>query len=363
MCRGLHRKIHADQEIWRDLVLTASLSVHRFVPWLYKAGFDLRLAFSPPTDWRSIMMANDIVVDMHRLDLSSKLRSTVSVEEQMNDARALLEQASALLQVDLDNDGLMMTNDELMADNNDGVDDKPKDPVSIDVNVGDSLDLVLTDACRLLMQVIDTMPSYVPAYHLLACICYLVHQLPTALRFLSIAREIYSALPSNDGLNDTEFEPVEELYAEIESEMQELDEDVPLLTQDTDGLPCLSTTLKTALEEIFMRFDMNGDGYWCYTELATYLHTTSLEEPFFGRPSPVSYSAQKPSPLLPLPLYRKMIKQYGGSVQKGLSRDGFLSFYLQQSIVEPDETRKDVAKCGYDPVKLVKLSCAVALSA
>ena len=98
----------------------------------------------------------------------------------------------------------------------------------------------------------------------------------------------------------------------------------------------LSPQLVHVLECIFESFDKDGDQHWSAQELNSFIAASN------GQPAPATF-------------IRQFINNYGEN-QGRLTVDGFLSFFLQQTLDDPEETRKDLVKHGWDGNTLQPLS-------
>ncbi|KAJ1974677.1 hypothetical protein H4R34_004626 [Dimargaris verticillata] len=137
------------------------------------------------------------------------------------------------------------------------------------------------------------------------------------------------------GLDPT-YQPALDLRAEIAPILQEVqggDGNVPLLVNGK-----LSAPLRKALEQLFRRYDRDYDGYLNLAELGQFVVATNGG----GRP--------------PLGMLRGLWQTFSPECPQGLSLEGFLDFFVQQSLQEPVETRKDLQKHGFDAKALTRLA-------
>ncbi|KAI7905849.1 uncharacterized protein BX663DRAFT_428552, partial [Cokeromyces recurvatus] len=97
----------------------------------------------------------------------------------------------------------------------------------------------------------------------------------------------------------------------------------------------LSKVLKEVLEEIFNKFDQDKDGALNTKELDNFIFTTNGSHP-------------------PPAFLRQMGLRFGANAKGWLTKEGFLEFYLEQTLDDPSETRNDLGTHGYDPQTLRK---------
>ncbi len=110
--------------------------------------------------------------------------------------------------------------------------------------------------------------------------------------------------------------------------MERLDggeEDAPLL----DERGRVTVELRTALLEVFDRFDADRDGALSHRELMEIIRTLNGAEP----------SATT---------LRNLTRNYRSNAQNALLFEGFVEFYRRQTLEDPEETRSDLAKLGYN---------------
>jgi hypothetical protein len=98
-----------------------------------------------------------------------------------------------------------------------------------------------------------------------------------------------------------------------------------LLTEDNQ----LSPALHDVLVEIFKKFDQDGDEALNAKELDSFIFKTNGAHP-------------------PPQFLRQMGLRFGANKKGWLSLDGFLAFYLEQTLDDPSETRNDLGVHGYD---------------
>ncbi|KAI9467945.1 hypothetical protein BDB00DRAFT_985557 [Zychaea mexicana] len=181
---------------------------------------------------------------------------------------------------------------------------------------------VLSRVASKMMWILDVFPTHAGCYYILGFILFVLNRLEDALIPLRTGR-----------LVDPGFEPITELQEEIQRILQGYkgsQDETPLLEQDT-----LSRELKEVLEEIFRNFDRDQDGALKPEELDSFIFTTNGSHP-------------------PAPFLRQMGQRFGSNARGWLTRDGFLAFYLEQTLDDPSETRSDLGVHGYDPQSLKK---------
>ncbi|CAO3592512.1 unnamed protein product [Absidia cylindrospora] len=104
---------------------------------------------------------------------------------------------------------------------------------------------------------------------------------------------------------------------------------------DPDGT-ALSSPLLQVLHTLFTEFDKDQDDALRHEELDHYVFSTNGQHP-----SDEFLSA--------------MGQRFGANEKGWLTKEGFLAFYLEQTLGDQDETRKDMAAHGYDRWTLRKL--------
>ena len=92
----------------------------------------------------------------------------------------------------------------------------------------------------------------------------------------------------------------------------------------------LSEALTQVLEEVFNKFDADNDGALNAKELDSFIFTTNGAHP-------------------PPAFLRQMGLRFGANKRGWLTKEGFLAFYLEQTLDDPSETRNDLGVHGYDP--------------
>jgi Ca2+-binding EF-hand superfamily protein len=95
----------------------------------------------------------------------------------------------------------------------------------------------------------------------------------------------------------------------------------------------LSTALKDVLVEVFNKFDQDKDGALNAKELDSFIFVTNGAHP-------------------PPAFLRQMGLRFGANKKGWLTKEGFLAFYLEQTLDDPSETRNDLGVHGYDPQTL-----------
>jgi hypothetical protein len=252
-----------------------------------------------------------------------------------------------------------------------------------------------------IISILQNDPSYVPAYHLLASLCYARNYLHAALQIIDAGQRVHLALngdadgecrgQSNEEMSDDDdngddglFGPLEELRCEIvdrlsgkspllvllpnsgEKEYEANDTSVVSLEEDGKEAYGLSPRLESLLTDVFNRFDSDCDGYLNYDEMAALLTAINGSAPVSQsfRPPPVSKAApraakpvRKVCKYLPLPTFLQLIKhyRYGEETVSGLSLYGFLAFYLDQTSQDEVETLRDLSQLGYNVQEIFML--------
>ncbi|CAO3652560.1 unnamed protein product [Cunninghamella blakesleeana] len=182
---------------------------------------------------------------------------------------------------------------------------------------------ILNDVSSKMMRILDTFPSHGGCYYILGFILFILNQLEDAITLLQMGRNV-----------DCNFEPIDELEDEIRRIITGYkgdEEETALITEDNE----LSIPLKEVLLEIFKRFDKDNDGALNNQELRKFIYETNGSHP-------------------PPPFLRQMGLRFGSNSKGWLTKDGFLAFYLEQTLDDPSETRNDIGVHGYNSTTLKK---------
>lgn len=99
----------------------------------------------------------------------------------------------------------------------------------------------------------------------------------------------------------------------------------------------LSAPLASALLDIFAQFDQDKDDALNERELDDFIHHTKGSH-------------------LPAPFLHQMAHRFGSDSHGRLTKNGFLAFYLEQTLDDPSTTRTDVGLYGFDPRSLEPLN-------
>ncbi|KAG0376897.1 hypothetical protein BGX24_007039 [Mortierella sp. AD032] len=186
----------------------------------------------------------------------------------------------------------------------------------------------LSRAAQLMVGVLDNFPGHAGCYHLLGFTLYVINELEDALSLLEIGSMV-----------DPNYEPINELTGEIEALLEgygsTMTDGAPLL----DNAKELSTPLKAALTAIFNSFDKDRDGSLKPSELSDFVFKTNGSRP------PPAFLTQ-------------MGIQFGKDAKGYLTLEGFFNFFLEQTLEDPIETRRDLEKHGWDGDRLVRCDIA-----
>ncbi|KAG0287102.1 hypothetical protein BGZ96_008915 [Linnemannia gamsii] len=186
----------------------------------------------------------------------------------------------------------------------------------------------LSNAAQLMVGVLDNFPGHAGCYHLLGFTLYVLNELEDALSLLEIGSMV-----------DPNYEPINELTSEIQGLLEgygsTMTEGAPLL----DNAKELSAPLKAALTAIFNSFDMDKDGSLKPSELSDFVYKTNGSRP-------------------PQAFLTQMGIQFGKDAQGYLTLEGFFNFFLEQTLEDPIETRRDLEKHGWDGDRLVRCDIA-----
>ncbi|KAF9202496.1 hypothetical protein BGZ49_007346 [Haplosporangium sp. Z 27] len=189
----------------------------------------------------------------------------------------------------------------------------------------------LSKAAQLMVGILDNFPGHAGCYHLLGFALYVLNELEDALSLLEIGSMV-----------DPNYEPITELTNEIQRLLDgygsSMTEGAPLLDSSKE----LSSPLKTALTAIFNTFDKDQDGGLSPSELSEFVYKTNGSRP------PAAFLTQ-------------MGLQFGKDAKGYLTLQGFFNFFLEQTLEDPIETRRDLEKHGWDGDRLVR--CDVARNA
>ncbi|KAG0183082.1 hypothetical protein DFQ28_004665 [Apophysomyces sp. BC1034] len=186
---------------------------------------------------------------------------------------------------------------------------------------------VLSEVASKMMWILDVFPGHAGCYYVLAFILFILNQLEESILLLTMGRAV-----------DPAFEPIDELENEILRILDGYrgsgdDNATEAALIQGDGL---SQPLVGVLEEIFKKFDEDNDGALNSKELDQFIFTTNGSHP-------------------PPPFLRQMGLRFGANAKGWLTKDGFLAFYLEQTLDDPSETRNDLTVHGYDGQTLKKL--------
>ncbi|RKP09954.1 hypothetical protein THASP1DRAFT_22282 [Thamnocephalis sphaerospora] len=166
-----------------------------------------------------------------------------------------------------------------------------------------------------------TLQANGECYYLLAFICYVANAFRPALALLEMGRDA-----------DDTYTPIDELEAEVIQLVEKAEgtgDDVPLLAGRH-----LSDELARVLTDIFQGFDQDGDQHLSLDELDAFIFFSN------GQHAPREF-------------LQHFAANYGADAGR-LTLDGFLAFFLQQTLDDPEETRKDLAKHGWNGRTLQK---------
>ncbi|ORX69334.1 hypothetical protein BCR32DRAFT_272447 [Anaeromyces robustus] len=192
----------------------------------------------------------------------------------------------------------------------------------------------LSKASSLLFKALYVYPDNVSVYHLLSFISLIMNQFNIALEIAEMGQCI-----------DESYEPLNELIEEINMILSQLEgtEDQEPLIEDNE----LSEGLRTALCNIFDKFDKDEDGLLNFDEVAELINATNGQYP------DRSFIQQM------IGMFNSMVvNSINGADGNGdadkLTREAFLAFYLKQTLEDPSETRSDLEKFGYDSKLLIQ---------
>ncbi|ORZ10778.1 hypothetical protein BCR42DRAFT_333127, partial [Absidia repens] len=98
-----------------------------------------------------------------------------------------------------------------------------------------------------------------------------------------------------------------------------------LVNENTLSAPLASTLLK-----IFSRFDQDKDDALNIRELDDFIYHTNGSH-------------------LSITFLQEMAQRFGSNTRGWLTKNGFLAFYLEQTLNNPSKTRNDIGVYGFDP--------------
>ncbi|KAI9267866.1 hypothetical protein BY458DRAFT_587060 [Sporodiniella umbellata] len=177
---------------------------------------------------------------------------------------------------------------------------------------------ILSHVASKMIWILDVFPAHGGCYYILGFVLFVLNHLEEATILLQMGRAV-----------DPTFEPFDDLEDEIERIVAGYRGEEDLLTEDNQ----LSPILKDVLSEIFKKFDQDGDNALNTKELDRFIFTTNGSHP-------------------PLAFLRQMGLRFGANTQGWLTKEGFLAFYLEQTLDDPSETRNDLNVHNYDPQSL-----------
>ncbi|KAL7750390.1 hypothetical protein RI367_004163 [Sorochytrium milnesiophthora] len=198
---------------------------------------------------------------------------------------------------------------------------------------GGNADELIAAASKLL-RVAYVYPFHPAVYHLLGVIAYICGALAEGLQIAQMAVAL-----------DDEFEEARDLCNELCAQLAQQDSSavtvkVPqrvvvsaaeapvagrLLSSQIP--PVLAPAVRSALAAVFSQYDKDGDAAWSDVELGTFIEFMNG-----ARPSQA--------------FLRHFAGMFGCNRRGYLTLDGLCEFYLQQSLNEPEETLRDLAKLG-----------------
>ncbi|OBZ87215.1 hypothetical protein A0J61_04733 [Choanephora cucurbitarum] len=181
---------------------------------------------------------------------------------------------------------------------------------------------VLTQVASKMFWILDTLPVYAGCYFILSYILYFMKRFEDALDILDMGR---NADPSFTQFNELEREIIDSMQNE-----ERKFTDVPLLINEN-----LSPELIAVLLEIFHRFDKDKDNCLNFEELDRFVFSTNGQHP-------------------PHSFLQQFGQRFGSNEHGWLTKEGFLAFYLEQTLDDVHETRKDIRAHGYDCSRLKK---------
>eukprot|EP01137_Pigoraptor_chileana_P015518 Opistho-2@71537 len=179
-------------------------------------------------------------------------------------------------------------------------------------------------ACSLLLKVLTILPEHRPTFFLLAFVCHVLAAEEETLQII----EMMDAIEADDGEDKSMQRSIEELRKEVTRLVQTQEETEEHAALLDDGRRSLSNAVRGVLGRIFDRFDRDTDGILSMSEFSEYVFRTN---------------GQRIGP----PQFRYFLSNFP-STKKGLTKAGFLEFYLRQTLEDPEETWKDLKSHGYN---------------
>ncbi|KAI7833044.1 hypothetical protein BX661DRAFT_81454 [Kickxella alabastrina] len=185
---------------------------------------------------------------------------------------------------------------------------------------------MFAEAAYRLMLVQEYFPNSAECYYLWALICFMLNDFKPSLSLLEIGHIINS-----------DFAPIKELTAEVRSIMDGAygsGSDAPLLNASGSGP---SPQLAKVLAIMFQRLDSDRDGVLSASELSNMVKITNGQSPSAATIS-------------------QIVRAFGGQVQTksgrkiaGWDLNSLINFYVAQTLDDPQETRGDLSKFGFNP--------------
>ncbi|KAG2197839.1 hypothetical protein INT47_009720 [Mucor saturninus] len=176
---------------------------------------------------------------------------------------------------------------------------------------------ILVQVASKMLWILDVFPGHAGCYYILGFILFVLNKLEEATILLQMGRAV-----------DPSFEPIDALEEEIERIADGYKGEEELLVDNQ-----ISPALHQVLVEVFNRFDVDRDGALNNKELDQFIFITNGAHP-------------------PPAFLRQMGLRFGANKRGWLSQEGFLAFYLEQTLDDPSETRNDLGVHGYDPQTL-----------
>ncbi|KAJ2490137.1 hypothetical protein IWW37_003405 [Coemansia sp. RSA 2050] len=188
---------------------------------------------------------------------------------------------------------------------------------------------VFAEAAYRLVLVQEYYPNSAECYYLWALICFVLNSFKPSLSFIGIGQSI-----------NGEFAPLKELAQEVQSIVAGAygtGNQVPLLDSAGSGP---SPHLAKVLAIVFQRLDSDHDGVLNAAELSHMVRQTNGQAP---PPAAISQIIGS---------FGGQIRAKNGRMVQGWSLASLTDFYIAQTLDDPSETRKDLAKFGFDPSTL-----------
>eukprot|EP01135_Chromosphaera_perkinsii_P000228 Nk52_evm1s58 gene=Nk52_evmTU1s58 len=203
---------------------------------------------------------------------------------------------------------------------------------------GEEIEKILEEAAGKIINVLIESPQHVPSLYLLGVVCFSLNDFESALEVLEEGEML-----------DADYEPIQVLISEISRMLLTMEggyceegeegsgSGTGKRTRSRKPLMCdgeLSQDCIMALSEIFTEFDVDEDNCLSVEEFTNLAQVTAI----------YNHSEQQPPP--PAEMVNQLFSHFDCDDGK-ITHQGFLEFYHQQTLGEPEETANDLRAHGY----------------